>query len=94
MSDGTTASETARSGTGGDPVRLSANLSARSAGAFRALINRKGLTITEGVRRAIAVWAFVEDETRRGNQVAVIERDGSIRKVTLLQGEEKEKNVD
>jgi hypothetical protein len=65
-------------------VRLSVNLSVESAETLRALIRRKGLTITEGIRRAIAVWKFVEDESSRGNQLAVIETDGSIRKVVLL----------
>jgi hypothetical protein len=65
-------------------VRLSVNLSVESAETLRALIRRKGLTITEGVRRAIAVWKFVEDENSNGNQLAVIEPDGSIRKVVLL----------
>jgi hypothetical protein len=65
-------------------VRLSVNLSAESAETFKTLIKRKGLTITEGIRRAIAVWKFVEDETQRGNQIAVIERDDSVRKVVLL----------
>jgi hypothetical protein len=65
-------------------VRLSVNLSVESAETFRALLKRKGLTITEGIRRAIAVWKFVEDEAYEGNQIAVIERDGTIRKVVLL----------
>jgi len=65
-------------------VRLSVNLSVESAETLRALIRRKGLTITEGIRRSIAVWKFVEDETSKGNQIAVIEHDGSIRKVVLL----------
>ena len=65
-------------------VRLSVNLSVESAETLRALIRRKGLTITEGIRRAIAVWKFVEDESSKGNQIAVIEHDGSIRKVVLL----------
>ena len=65
-------------------VRLSINLSVESAETLRSLIRRKGLTITEGIRRAIAVWKFVEDENSNGNQLAVIEQDGSIRKVVLL----------
>lgn len=65
-------------------VRLSVNLSPEASGTFRELIERKGLTITEGIRRAIAVWKFIEDEAQRGNQIAVIEHDGSIRKVVLL----------
>ena len=39
-------------------VRLSINLSIESAETLRALIRRKGLTITEGIRRAIAIWEF------------------------------------
>jgi hypothetical protein len=65
-------------------VRLSVNLSNETAQTFRALIRRKGLSITEGIRRAIIVWKFVEDETSKGNQIAIIERDESVRKVVLL----------
>lgn len=65
-------------------VRLSVNLSVESAETLKVLTKRKGLTITEGIRRAVAVWKFVEDENTKGNQIAVIEHDGSIRKVILL----------
>jgi hypothetical protein len=65
-------------------ARLSINLSTETADAFRELAERKGLSITEGIRRAIAAWQFLEDETSKGNQIAVIERDGSVRKVVLL----------
>ena len=65
-------------------VRLSVNLSTETAETFKTLTGRKGLTITEGIRRAIAVWKFVEGETAAGNTLAVIEADGSVRKVMLL----------
>jgi hypothetical protein len=65
-------------------VRLSVNLSVESAETLKALTRRKGFTITEGIRRAIAVWSFVEEENSKGNELAVIEHDGSIRKVILL----------
>ena len=65
-------------------VRLSVNLSYETADIFRALIERKGLSISEGIRRAIAVWKFIEDEKAHGNQIAVIEQDESVRKVVLL----------
>jgi hypothetical protein len=65
-------------------ARLSINLSTETADAFKEPTGRKGLTLTEGIRRAIIVLQFVEDETSRGNQIAVIEQDGSIRKVVLL----------
>ena len=85
----TTASDDAGSGHGrpqdkGSVARLSINLSTDTADAFKELIGRKGLTLTEGIRRAIAVLQFLEDETSKGNQIAVIERDGSVRKVVLL----------
>jgi hypothetical protein len=69
---------------GGHIVRLSINLSAETADSFKALLERKGLSITEGIRRAITVWRFLEDETAKGNQIAVIEQDESVRKVVLL----------
>ena len=65
-------------------VRLSVNLSFETAEILKALIERKGLSISEGIRRAIAVWKFLEDEKARGNQIAVVEPDESVRKVILL----------
>jgi hypothetical protein len=65
-------------------TRLSINLSAETAEAFRELAGRKGLSITEGIRRAISAWQFLEEETSRGNKIAVIEPDGSIRTIVLL----------
>lgn len=65
-------------------VRLSVNLSIETAEIFRSLIDRKRLSITEGIRRAIAVWKFLEDEKSRGNEIAVIEPNGTVRKVVLL----------
>ncbi len=65
-------------------VRLSVNLSFETAETFKGLIGRKGLSISEGMRRAIAVWKFLEDEEALGNQIAVIEPDETVRKVVLL----------
>lgn len=65
-------------------IRLAVNLSPETARVFRSLIQRKGLSITEGVRRAIAVWRFVEDETARGNKIIVQEPGGTQREVLLL----------
>lgn len=65
-------------------TRLSVNLGSETAEIFKELIERKGLSISEGVRRAIAVWKFLEDEKALGNQIAVVEPDESVRKVVLL----------
>lgn len=65
-------------------VRLSVNLSPETADVFKTLSTQKGLSITEGIRRAIAVWKFLEDERSRGNEIAVLEADGTVRKVVFL----------
>jgi hypothetical protein len=65
-------------------VRLSINLSFETSEILKALADRKGITITEGIRRAIAIWEFVEGEIARGNQMAVIEKDETVRKVLIL----------
>lgn len=83
-SDDANGAEHGRSQDRGGVARLSINLSTETADAFKELIGRKGLTLTEGIRRAIVVLQFLEDETSKGNQIAIIEQDGSIRKVILL----------
>jgi hypothetical protein len=69
-------------------TRLSINLSLDAAQALRDLTTEKGISITEGVRRAIAVWKFVEDEKSKGNRLAVLEpgRNGEerVREVVLI----------
>ncbi|MEU8121379.1 hypothetical protein AB0C21_21945 [Spirillospora sp. NPDC049024] len=66
------------------PVRLSVNLSPEISEIFSQLVERKGLSITEGVRTAIKVWKFLEDEIAAGNQIAVIEPDKSVHKVYVI----------
>lgn len=65
-------------------MKLAVNISDETARTFRRLIAAKSISITEGVRRAIAVWAFVEDEIKAGNKIAVVESDGTVRNVALL----------
>jgi hypothetical protein len=65
-------------------VRLSINLSPETVEAFRELTGRKGLSITEGIRRAIVVWQFMEEEISKGNQISVVERNGQTRTIVLL----------
>jgi hypothetical protein len=55
-------------------TRLSVNLSLDTAEVLKGLARRKGITITDAIRRAIAVWSFVEDELDKGNRIAVVER--------------------
>lgn len=52
-------------------VRLSVNLAPDVADALKNL--SKGMSITEGVRRAIAIWNFLESERAKGHTLAAIE---------------------
>lgn len=63
------------------PVRLSVNLAPDVARVLKELVDRKAINITEGIRRAIAVWNFVETERARGNRLAVIETHGDRERV-------------
>lgn len=72
-------------------TRLSVDLAPRVAAAFRALITHRGITATEGIRRAGSAWAFIEKELNAGHKFAVIETvDGTeqIREVTFHLGEQ------
>jgi hypothetical protein len=67
-------------------VRLSVNLATDVAGALRGLVRSHGISVTEGIRRAIAIWKFVEDEQAKGNRIAVIgDRNGktSVQEIIL-----------
>lgn len=59
-------------------VRLSVNLAPDVADVLKFWKGRKRINLTEAVRRAIAVWNFVESEREKGNRIAVLEpgRDG------------------
>jgi hypothetical protein len=68
-------------------VRLSINLAADVADILKGWAATKAISVTEAVRRAIAVWNFVETEKAKGNKLAVIEGEGSkqrVREVILI----------
>jgi hypothetical protein len=68
-------------------VRLSINLAPDVAAILRKWSSEKRISATEAVRRAIAVWNFVESEKSKGNRLAVIEGNGKnerIREVVLI----------
>jgi hypothetical protein len=67
-----------------DVVRLSINLASDVAGALKALSTAQGVSVTEGVRRAIALWKLVSDEVAKGNKVMVVEGEGDSAKFREL----------
>ena len=70
-----------------DVVRLSVNLAVDVAQVLKNLAAAKNISVTEAIRRAIAVLDFIEGETAKGNKIAVVEKaDGKdrVREVVLL----------
>lgn len=66
-------------------TRLSVNIALDVADMIRSLTRRKGITATEGVRRAIVLWKLVEDELAAGNTVHVVNaKTGTTRELILL----------
>jgi hypothetical protein len=67
-----------------DPqIRLSVNLNPEVADELKAYAKRKGVSVTEAVRRAITVLAFVDETQRRGASLNV-EEDGTLKEVLFL----------
>lgn len=66
-----------------ETTRLSVNLNQEAAAALKEIAERRHISYTEAVRRAIAILKFVEDETALGHKVQVV--DGAkTREVVLV----------
>ena len=63
-------------------TRLTVNLNAETAAALNEIAAKRGISLTETVRRAVAVLKFVEDEIQKGN--AVQSTDGARTRELLL----------
>ncbi len=59
--------------------RLSVNINHDTAAALRQMAQERGISVTEAVRRAVAIAKFVEDETRRGHRIQVVFGNGDVR---------------
>lgn len=66
-------------------TRLSVNVALDVADALRVLAKRRGITVTDGVRRAIAIWKLVEDASAEGQQIQIFDpATGKIRELVLI----------
>lgn len=66
-------------------TRLSVNIALDVADALRSLAKRRGITVTDGVRRAIAIWKLVEDASAKGQQVQIVDpATGNVRELVLV----------
>ena len=64
--------------------RLNINISSRTASALRRLSETRESTVTETVRRAIAVLDFIEDEVDSGGTIQVHYPDGTVKQLALV----------
>jgi hypothetical protein len=71
------------SASSGRLVRLAVNLGPEASDVLKEYAGRKGISVTEAVRRAIAVLAFVDETQRRGASINV-EDDGVLKEVMFL----------
>lgn len=65
-------------------VRLNINLTKESAAALRKLAEEQHISVTEAVRRAIAVLSFVQEERKEGRKIQTMEPDGKDRRELVL----------
>jgi hypothetical protein len=67
-----------------DPlVRLSVNMNPDVAGDLKQYASRKGISITEAVRRAITVLTFVDNAQSRGASLH-LEEGGTLKEILFL----------
>jgi hypothetical protein len=64
-------------------VRLSLNVSPEALEVLKDYAGRKGVTVTEAVRRAIGVLKYIDDAQERGARLNV-EEDGRIKELMFL----------
>ena len=55
-------------------VRLNININDETETALRELAETKETSVTDIVRRAVAVYKFIEDETGRGQVLQLVDR--------------------
>lgn len=65
-------------------VRLECNLNLETAATLRTLSTSRGLSISETIRRAIAVYALVDDAALAGKRIDIIDDDGLVEHLHLL----------
>jgi hypothetical protein len=56
--------------------RLSVNINDETAKILRNLKLKKGFTITEAVRRAVALYDLLDQEVARGGKAQLVDRNG------------------
>jgi hypothetical protein len=64
-------------------VRLHVNLSKPTNETLQSAASRRGMTVTETVRKAIGTWAWLDKQIEQGSRLQIVDRDGTVREVVL-----------
>lgn len=68
-----------------DPfVRLNVNLNQETADALKQVAAKESISLTEAVRRAIALLKFVEEEQSRGRRIQTMDKEGKDKRELVL----------
>lgn len=65
-------------------VRLNVNMNRETAKALKELAKKDKVSLTEAIRRAIAVYKYVSDEVKKGRVVQTMDADGKNRREIVL----------
>lgn len=65
-------------------TKLNININDETEAALKDLAARRGITVTETVRRAVSVYKFIEDEMDAGGKLQVIHEDGDSTSVAIV----------
>jgi hypothetical protein len=65
-------------------VRLNVNLNKETAAALKDIAEKQGISLTEAVRRAIALLKFVDEERTAGRKIQTMDSDGKNKRELVL----------
>ena len=67
-----------------DLTRLNVNLNQETAAALKTIASDNNISLTEAIRRAIALLKFIEDEIGDDRKVQIMDRDGRNKRELVL----------
>lgn len=66
-----------------DYTRLTVNINVETAAALKEVAERRGISYTEAIRRAVAILKLIEDETLKGHSIQINEGK-RVREIVLV----------
>lgn len=66
------------------PTRLSVNINDETASQLRRMAEENGITVTEAVRRSVAVYEFFDNARKSGKKVELVDKNDNSWTVQFL----------